>query len=505
MKQKILILGIIIVTQIYCHGSNPVYSTAENPIIPVEITESKKKKNVLIDNLNYITGLLYKASIFLKNTVISGLLKNSKIKSTVVSEDFPEYSDFDDHFIDSSTKQINNSKSEITKCGNSTYSNPKKSKLYVINQIRPSFIPEHGDIAEVIFNKSDIPEKKSEIENGFLKFFQSHTGQIPDTKGFIKNGIKNAKKNLLLQAKLARAYTSAAANKTMDVFDNTVRSSHLLADLVRKGLVTPNSAAKELTNSVRDLSSDFLDRSTRSMKGAANYLLHAAVGSVDGIVNGLKYSPSAVNGLMSSYKSILNNPKFNLSEHIPSLAVSLEMDMRKLTEFIHPPDMNKLGSLWESVEKSVDSLKGQWTDINSSLFNHQTEHFKDRFMSLTEDIAKTLDTLSVRLGKSLELVVPGIDALRYRFKCILDEIKKKNDLTISGNLNLKELLDYSMGLFSQLKDIDLALLGLSSDGFCGSIKKNISDSRENPLNVLPGYNSVGKRVFNKLSDLRGIR
>ncbi|KAI5165401.1 hypothetical protein NEIRO03_0404 [Nematocida sp. AWRm78] len=503
MKQKIFTIVIIFIIQIYCHKSNSVYSSAENPIIPVEITESKKKKNVLIDNLNYITGLLYKLSIFLKNTVISGLLRNSKIKSTIVSEDFPEYSDFDDHFIDSSSKQIN-SKSEITKCGNSTYSNPKKSKLYIIDRIRPSFIPGRGDIAEVIFDKSDMPEKKSEIENGFLKYFQSHTGQIPDTKRFIKNGIKNAKKNLLLQAKLARAYTSAAANKTMDIFDSTVRSSHLLADLVRKGLVTPTSAAKELTNSVKDLSTDFLDRSTRNMKGAANYLLHASVGSVDGIVNGLKYSPSAVDGLMSSYKSILNNPKFNLSLHIPSLAVSLEMDMRKLTEFIHPPELNKLGSLWDSVSKAVDSLKNQWSDINSSLFNHQTDHFKDRFISLTEDIAKTLDTLSVRLGKSLELVVPGIDALRYRFKCILDEIKKKNDLTISGNLNLKELLDYSMGVFSQLKDIDLALLGLSSDGF-GSIKKNISDSKDNPLNVLPGYNSVGKRVFNKLSDLRGIR
>ncbi|KAI5138211.1 uncharacterized protein NESG_01178 [Nematocida ausubeli] len=500
MKQQIYIAGVILAI-LQCYYAQDVehdeglYVTAANPVTPpLKITESKKKKNVRLDNHGYIGALLQKAGVFLRNTLLSSF---SPITSKAYSKDYPEYTPLVDKKSSSTNKQIKNSENPLKSTDKLLVPSKPKQTIKPIGKVtetHPPFIPYTGDVAEVVYSPN-APRKMSSLEDGFYKNFKAHIEEIPDKERFVKKGIQNAKKNLMQQARLARAYTSAAAEETMGVLDNTMRSSSLLSDLIKKGLVTPASAAQELADSVKDVATDYLDASSRNMKGAANYLLHTSVGSVDGIIDNLKYSPSAMSSLISSYKSLLTNPRFNLSVHIPSLAVSLEMDMYRLTKFVHPPPFVSMGYILAEMNKNVNSLKGEWDIIERSLFGHENDYFRKKFLEMTKDLATVLDSLSVRLGKDIKLSMPGVDALRFRFKTILDEIKKKNHLTMSGELDLKELLDYSMGISSQLHDIDRAILSLGEPSQHTS--GHYLAERGNPLKDLTGFDNIRRRILSE--------
>ncbi|KAI5189435.1 hypothetical protein NEMIN01_0498 [Nematocida minor] len=511
MKQKIFIIGAIIaLTHAYVNATDgeddiPLYANASDPMTAIDLNDnpSKKKKIVRVGDKGGLGYLFHQIGGYLKSSLLSAL----KPVSTKLS-DFDMSDPSEDHQSDlfPSEHQINKLQSPLQTHFN--LSQPSSSqnaqpyhKVLSIDSVRPSFIPYAGGVAEITIESPKKREPQSDLEKGFYKKFDQHHRKVHNTKEFIRKGIQNAKKNLLLQTKLARAYAAEAANKTMGVFEDTLRSSHLLSNLVKKGLVTPYSAARELANSVKDVASEYIDASSRNMKGASNYLLKTAVESVDGIVNGLKDSPSAAEDLLPSYKGVLNDPKYNFHKDLPYLASSMEMDMNRLKEYIHPHKKKAMGTLWQEMAGTIEVLKEQWNKLGNSLFNKQTIIYKKKFLSLTEDLAKILDALQSYLGKSARLEVPGIDALRDRFKSILDEIKKKNHLAISGDFSFKELLDYSLGVFTQLKDIDRAVLGIDSNFNRGFGKMASS----NPLSPLSGYNQVGLDALEETRAYSGVR
>lgn len=506
MKLQLIILGAFIaLTHKYATARKEedipvVQGIASNPTVPVWIDGGEKKKNLISRKSSYLRSFLHRAGLYVKNSLLSAFKPlSSKATDFEISEDQSS-----DIVMQDPDSQINDFPTIIRKKCDNSYKPPKPTpEIYTINNIRPSFIPYTEDVAEITVDPRKVPRKKTDLEKGFYEQFKKHTKKVYNTKDFIRKGIVNAKKNLLLQTRLARAYTSAAAHKTMDVFKSTLRSSHLLGDLVKKGLITPHSAAKELAYSVKDMASEYLDASARNMKGASNYLLHTAVGSVDGIINGLKDAPSAAPGLLRSYEDVFTNDKYKFHEAFPALASAMEMDARRLKGILHPHGKKPMGEVWNSMQEVVGSLKEQWSKLGTSLFGDQDERYKTRFISLTEDLARTLDALSSHLGKGIKMQVPGVDALRYRFKCILEELKKKNGLTMTGKLGFKELMEYSIRVFSQLKEIDKAILGIvpSKQPHPFNITEN-PENFSNPLSPLSGYNSIGKRAFKELKDAR---
>ncbi|KAH9387306.1 uncharacterized protein NEMAJ01_2202 [Nematocida major] len=520
MKQQLSILGIAITAAIlYVDASKDpamrekdlpnVVASETNPTAPLEIRDSKgplKKKNLLAEKGSFLYRLVQRLGLYARNALLSSV---KPISTKAVRYDPADYSDegSEDRTSDllSTDREIKTSENPLNS-GCNPYDappKPKKKEEYRISKFHPSFIPYSGNVAEFSPLPGTRPaRKKSSIEEGFFENFESHIGNVYNKKKFVKKGIENAKKNLLAQARLARAYTSAAAHKTLGAFENTLRSSQLLSDLVKKGLVTSGSAAKELTKSMKDVASELVDANARNIKGASNYLLQTAVGSVKGIVDGIKESPSALQNMLKTYKGVFTSPKFNLFKNLPSISGSMDIEMARLQEFLHPHHKKPMGSVWSSMLSAVGSIKKQWKSLGmSSLFSSQEERYKTRFLSLTEDLARTLDALTSRMGRGVKLQIPGVESLRYRFKCILDELKKKTSLTISGKLGFKSLLDYSMGVFSELKEIDKSILGLIPKGFSNTYNGLFDDtSFTNPLPSFSGFGSMGERALNSLKD-----
>lgn len=498
MRQRLFILGVVFlaVKESMCRelGTAGEADKIKNVKHP-----ERERKVVSLKNNSGLGFIMSKLGKYIKNEIVSAL----KPVSTNLSHSYfnDDSEDRQSDLFPSTDQPISElHMPTLKKSEHSTYTG-LTGKILSIDSIRPSFIPYAGGVAEVTMDTSSIPKKKTALETGFYKSFKKNERSMVEPEKFVKKGILNAKKNLLIQTRLARAYASAAAQKTVDVFENTLRSSHLLSDLVKKGLVTPYSAAKELALSVKDVASEYIDASARNMKGASNYLLETAVESVDGIVNGLKESPTAVNDLLKSYESILKNPKFNFHLELPSLTASLEMDVQRLKEFLKPHSPNPMGNITESMLGTIDSLKRQWSRLENSFFGEKSELYKEKFLKITENLAYTLDALRSRLGKGARLQVPGMDALRFRFKSVLDELKKRNNLTISGNVSFRKLMDYSMGVFSQLKEIDKAILGLAP------LMEEYFDSSQisNPMRSLSGFNKMSHDALDSVKAYTGIK
>lgn len=506
MKQKLFILGVVILAaKEHLSGVSEKMAISAVKELAKKGHEAWPKKRIIrLPNGEGLGDIVKNLGKYIKSRIISAL---KPVSSNAFHSEFNDDSEDKQSDLFPSTDHPENDLQHSLQLNKNFHKNfsGKSSEpfghILSIESVRPSFIPYSGGVAEVSMDSLSIPEQKTDLEKGFYKYFEKDSKSVGDPKKFVKKGILNAKKNLLAQTRLARAYASAAAQKTIDAFENTLRSSHLLSDLVKKGLVTPYSAAKELAISVKDVASEFIDASSRNMKGASNYLLGTAVESVDGIVNGLKYSPSAISSLLKSYETILTNPKFNFYSELPFLATSLEMDVQRLKDFLHPHSIKPMGSILESLVDTMDLLKKQWSKLGSSFIDKNSELYKEKFFSVTENLAKTLDALRARLGKGARLQVPGIDALKFRFKSILDELKKKNNLTISGNVSFKELLDYSMGIFTQLKDIDKAILGLvpSMEGSFSGMHLS------NPIGFSPGFNKSAKDALKDIKAFIGNR
>ncbi|KAI5186523.1 hypothetical protein NEHOM01_1523 [Nematocida homosporus] len=299
------------------------------------------------------------------------------------------------------------------------------------------------------------------LMKAFKNRFNEITTHVHHKKHFVDKGIQNAKKNLFSNALLARAYASAAAHKTLDLFSSASRAAKLLGDLVSKGLVTSKSAAKELTRTLADPNKDYLDAGYKGMKGASDYLMSTAAGTVDSIVSGIKYSPTALKGLLDKYPKLLTDSRHAIVKDLPYISADINSHANRVKRLIDPPVRRTMGTLWAEVNDQIHELKDQWTTLENSNSGASKE-YKKKFMAVTEDLTRTFDALQSRLGENLELQVPGVEKLKHKFQEILDKIKRKNSLAISGEFSLRGLLYYSMGLFGKLEEIDRAILELAT-------------------------------------------
>ncbi|KAI5172665.1 hypothetical protein NEFER03_1721 [Nematocida sp. LUAm3] len=289
-----------------------------------------------------------------------------------------------------------------------------------------------------------------------LTNIESH---VHDKNRLIRKGSTNAKKNLFTSSLLSRAYLSTSAKNALQNYGNASRSIELLGDLVRRGLITPESAIHELKHSFQDADKEkYALEGMRVINNASKYLMKTSAGTVTSIVDGLGQSPSSTEELMSNFPKVLSGTQKKLARR-----AGQEMKEKRqeyygtMDKWLTPKKQQKIGKIWATNRDKLKNIKSQWKRITVTVNN--TKKYRKRFTKITNNLANVLDALLVRLGDDAELEIMGIDNLRERFNSILAEIKKKNDLAISGKVTLNGLLLHSIGSFGELEQIDRIILG----------------------------------------------
>ncbi|KAI5181183.1 hypothetical protein NEOKW01_1402 [Nematocida sp. AWRm80] len=526
MKAQIVILGTFIAAgacsslelgQTKAPRPDPV-SRADNPLIPVSISSEAPTKKKVVNNrfpglLAVLSGLKtnFLGSFFSALRPISTQLfggidsdyENSSYKRTETDYYHPEYTysrintlpddpSFSSYDLDA-PEPIDEDKMLIKEM----YKRPHRTKEYNIDPRNMIDEPQRRKIYEEetdTWSEDKEQGRSPGLMGGLKKQFARLHAHIPKKTEFVKKGIKNAKKNLLSNVRLAKLYASQAGKNAADMFENTVRSSNLLGDLVKKGLITPASAAKELASKVGRVGISSLKAGAKGIQSASDYLMSTSTETVGGIMRGLKRTPSAISGLLNLYPGLFTDTKFKLSHLHPFTKLKYDLDTSRIYNIIHPPHLPQMGSIWDTGKRTINKIKGQWGNLAGTIDTRSIK-YKDRFLELTEDLSRTLDALQTRLGTDVSLRVPGIEQFKNQFNAILSELKKKNSLTISGNFSLKDLLDYSMGAFSKLKSLDKAIISLMPQ-FSQVDASAYLSSHKNPIgSVFKG----GMAGFNNLS------
>lgn len=316
----------------------------------------------------------------------------------------------------------------------------------------------------------------------FKEDFNKADKHLYNTKSLVRDGIRNAKRNLLSTTRMARAFTSAAAHKTLNTYENTTRSAKLLKDLVKRGIITADSAAEELVGAIKDPSKGLLETGYINAKGAASYLMGTAAKTADSIINTLRYSPTAFPYLKTKYKTLFKSNRFSTSKDLPEIEEGIGRVQKHVHSLLLPSDGQILGKISAMSSKNIMLLRKQWNEMIEST-RHLTDKYKEKFSAVTEDLSRILDVLYNRLGDQVTLRVPGIESLKKRFNEVLMKLKDRNTLVLTGRYSIAGLLDYSMGIFNELKEIDKAIIGLHRSGpYFGQTRKTSISSPTQCIN-----------------------
>lgn len=357
---------------------------------------------------------------------------------------------------------------------------------------------------EDIIMRKKFPYRKKLLDSFKEDFGKVHK-HVYSTRNLVKDGIRNAKKNLLSTTRMARVFTSAAAQKTLNTYENTTRSAKLLKDLVRRGIITPDSAAEELVGSMRDASKGLLEMGYINAKGAASYLMGTAARTKDSIVNTLKYSPTAFPYLKSKYSGIFKNSKFRANKDLPEIEKGVQRVKTHINLLLTPPKNQTLGKISVISNDNIKLLRSQWSAMIERT-RYLTSKYKEKFAAVTNDLSRILDVLYSRLGDKVSLQVPGIESLKKKFNNVLLNLKNRNQLVLTGRYSIAGLLDYSMGIFNELKEIDKAILSMHvPKPYLRNIRRKTSISPPvncfncdiNPLDDIEneeGYNHIFNQV-----------
>ncbi|OAG30132.1 hypothetical protein NEDG_01715 [Nematocida displodere] len=489
MKKTVLIMGVFAALAACKHGGNPRYigsevndtyshgfvahppaavASASNPIIPVHIKEEtcdaqkKKVDNILILTLSTIKGFF----------------------SSVMN--LGEYSIYPTVFVhaysaDEDQEEENNYRMELEE---EDYNN-RQREIKKFNQIQKELLSYTGGrdgLQPDLLEESCIPgrglgaketrqaiHKQIDHLNEHLKhvgedtLYDAFSGKFKALKtkkdnieAFVKKGVKNARKNLVRQAKLTRAYTSSVAQDVLDRYDNTVRSAALLGDLVKKGVVTAKSAASELARAATQRPRAILHDGYENIKNAASDLFETASGTVDGVIKGLRDSPAEREGLAKEFPDIAQYHRKLLSPQAYSPKTAGRSN--RFEVWLNPkPALPRIEAHWEEMGVKVEMLQSNFRRVseNISVLDSKYNH---RLQEITDDLSKTLVALQSRLGTDIALAVPGIETHQEQFKTIIEGLKSKTDQTISGTFSPKGLLDYSMDISEKLHNLDALIL-----------------------------------------------
>jgi len=298
----------------------------------------------------------------------------------------------------------------------------------------------------------------TDMIGGFYHVFDKIAKNLPNPAKFVEKGIKNAKKNLMSSALLARAYASTAAKNTMESYENTLRSSKMLKDLVKRGLISSAAAAKELAASIKDTSKEYLSAGANSVKGASKYLLSTSLSTVGSMLSGIKYSPGALAGISLAYPEYLKSKNYKLPA-IPSLSINLTLEKDLMKKWLTPTMPPVLGNMWTKMQGSIQKVREQWDSMSSAASGMSKEQ-RARFFAMTEELARTLDALEVRLGRGVEFTLPGTDMLRDKVVNVLADLVNTNTQAMSGAFSFSKLLEYSTGASKKLQSMNDRLYGL---------------------------------------------
>jgi len=219
---------------------------ADNPRIPVQINAdgdnpSLQKKKILIRDATLLQKI---------GGVFSSLARSALFMLPKRSLSFSSSSGLRSALEDSETVSEAFSLHQIKEPQEILHSAPYADTLSSLEpdsplsaiEIDENFSPytAHPSTKENFYPNKNL---SSEFEEKFNKLKKRR----PYPANFVPQGVRSAKKHLLNNALLVRAYTSTAAHSTIQAYDNTVRSSKLLENLVKKGLITSATAAKELS------------------------------------------------------------------------------------------------------------------------------------------------------------------------------------------------------------------------------------------------------------------
>ncbi|KAI5189051.1 hypothetical protein NECID01_0406 [Nematocida sp. AWRm77] len=423
-------------------------AAATNPYIPVGIKQETslddQKKKIVVNRKStvpFLSGLtaLLKESVSLGLRAVADTFRIFLVSSKAYLDDDDAYERTQPIYF-SAPSQINTRPSSI---------HPNFS----------SSTPRYADKEEFSAEDSQDPDPSRSLKSMFRKKFSDLHANIQYPSKFVKNGIKNAKKYLLSSARLAKAFSSTAMDKALSLYDNTTRSAALLEQLVKRGVITPRSATRELMRTIKDTGHKYLKMGADSVQGAANNLLSIAPGTPESVMSGLETTPDASGSLGMNIPNSPPSRNARVNKAARSLTEKARQKDEMIYDWLHPKKAPKLGEFWVPAKKAVEKVKRQWKILGASSFP-EMEKYSEVFASATDELARILDVLSVRLGKTVEFEVPGLNVLKDRFQEVVEEIKKKNTLAISGSFSLPRLLRYSMGIIDTLKDIDRGILQL---------------------------------------------
>lgn len=355
-----------------------------------------------------------------------------------------------------------------------------------------------------------IDEMRKKLHRNLLKKFKKSKGAIENPYEFVKHGKKKAKKNLLLNAKLARALASSVADATDLHHKDALLAIQALKGSVSDGLVSPEDAAREVESAMRDQTDEMLRDGMETLKGARDYMYNSTAGTVEGILEGLKRSPNLY-GQISKYFPVSDD--FGLSYHLGNISHPIALDALRLRSLFNPLGPRKKpslrGKLGYSVDKMLDAMVRDFSKLGK-IFSISPFSSKKDILKITVALPKMLKDLKRDVNFSISLGIPGLVSISSSYLRLLDSLSGRLHMAISGMDDPRGFFEYLPKILFEINGIDVAIGALNAYHNPLSLKwplndflNNLSDAGFGFSGALPGWHYSLSNPLRGLPSLSG--
>lgn len=291
----------------------------------------------------------------------------------------------------------------------------------------------------------------------------------------IKQGVREAKKNMMVEVRKKKAEISRQVMHDLELYDNMKGAAEDLQDLVRRNIITPESAAKAIEDRIRDADKKKLDFCNLRLKEATKYLMGTIAGGAASLLGGLGRAPGAVAKMAKIFPDLAQDIK-NYAAQTTSDALKRTKDLAAglYDKLSLPAAPYALGALLNGSRAAAETAANAMKKMASAI---PSLDVGDKLGGLYNHLASKLDSIQNKLGDAKLNLVKRRDEVAAKAKGYLQSMKDKlaKSKEALGALSPRNILERAASGLEGLKDLGR----YASNPFAGLTDLAIPDSLKN--------------------------